>query len=401
MRVAATTQEGEVVLRPMAAATSNHGRQGVSSADLTVLIKKYAAEIGFHSVGVVSAKALQARRPELIRWLSAGYAGKLGYMDNFLERERKLLLRFPELKSILVLVFSYARQGKKTDSEKSSFGFGRVARYAQGRDYHRVLQKRLKKLEGFLSIQVKRPLQAIRCVDTAPIQERALAEMAGLGFIGKNTCFIVPKGGSFYFLSALLTDVELVADEPIAWDCGSCTLCLKACPTQALVRPYELDARRCISYLTIELKEAIEPTLRPLMKDWIFGCDICQDVCPYNRTAVGEDECKENQFSLEKILSCRTESAFIGECAGTPLMRAKREGLLRNTVIAAGNQKDPAAVPALSDALMRDSSFLVRQHAAWALGRIGGSPAQEALKSSFKTEENPAVLQEIKQALQS
>lgn len=190
---------------------------------------------------------------------------------------------------------------------------------------------------------------------------------------------IRPQGGSFYFLAALLTDCELTADEPIGWNCGACTLCLEACPTQALVRPYELDARRCISNLTIEWKGPIEPALRPLMGTWIFGCDICQEVCPYNRKA---QETQWNEFkpesgagatlSIQEILAIRTEESFLKRFAGTPLMRAKREGLLRNAAVAAGNLKDPGLIPALKEAVYLDSSPLVREHATWALEQIGG-----------------------------
>lgn len=296
-------------------------------------------------------------------------------MENFFERQRHLLDRFPDLKSILVVTIPYAN-GRRGPLSR---GAGQIARYAWGRNYHRAIEKRLKRLDTFIHMQAPGTTRIAQCIDTSPIQERALAEMAGLGFIGKNTCLILPKGGSFIFLAALLTNLELPPDKPIAWDCGSCTLCLESCPTRALTveRPYTLDATRCIAYLTIENKEAIDPTLRPSVQNWLFGCDICQEVCPYNRK-VPHSEWPEfrptvgagAQLPLKEILSIRTEETFLKRFEGTPLMRSKRGGLLRNAAVAAGNSGDPELVPILTETLQKDSSSIVREHASWALGRI-------------------------------
>lgn len=295
-------------------------------------------------------------------------------MEAFWDRQERFLRRFPTLRSILIMAIPYYTSAHPKEPPPRS---GKIARYAWGRDYHRVIKKRLKKLEAFIRSQVETAVRIIRSIDTSPIQERALAEASGLGFIGKNSCLILPRGGSFYFLATLLTDLELAADEPIDWDCGACTLCLEACPTQALVRPYQLDAGRCISNLTIEWKEPINPALRPLMKDWIFGCDICQEVCPYNRKS---DHAQWAEFlpiagagselPLKEILGIRTDEAFLERFAGTPLMRAKRVGLLRNAAVVAGNLKDPELIPALTQALQEDPSSIVREHAAWALAQI-------------------------------
>ncbi len=344
-------------------------------------------------------------------------------MEEFWERQGRFLSSLPDLKSILVVAAPY--EGAST-SRSLPEQHGRIARYAKGRDYHRVIEKRLKQLEAFLRKLCEEdhfPLRTLRTVDTSPLLERALAEMAGLGFFGKNTCLIQPKGGSFFFLATLCTNLELSYDEPITWDCGACTLCLQACPTQALVGPYELDARRCISYLTIELKTEVPQELRPLMGDWLFGCDICQEVCPYNRSrpegldrleAAGRETSQARpwpEFSpaigageglpLVQLLACRTQEGFLGRFAGTPLMRAKRAGLLRNAAIAAGNLKEPRLLPALGKALLNDPSPMVRQHAAWALGKIGTGEALKTLEKAALAELEPAVLAEIQAQLKT
>ena len=378
-------------------------KQARAAAALTQAIKAEGKRLGFLAVGVTRPDALGNRQSELSRWISSGFSGHLDYMQAFFQRQARLLAGFPDLKSILVLAVPYASRS----SQPPQPGSGRIARYAWGRDYHKVVEKRLKRLEAFLQEQAGGPARTLRCVDTSPVQERALAEMAGLGFIGKNTCLILPGSGSFVFLAALLTNIELVPDDPIRWDCGACTLCMEACPTQALSasRPYQMDASRCIAYLTIELKEAVEPALRSHVENWLFGCDICQEVCPYNRKT--PDPWPEFQpeagagssLPLQEILSCRTEEQFLGRFAGTPLTRAKRAGLLRNAAIAAGNQRNPGLTAPLAEALQNDPSALARQHAAWALGRIGTPEARQILSGATMVERDPQVLQEITAAL--
>ncbi len=345
-----------------------------SPEDLKEAIKKEALRLGFRAVGIAPPLGLQAREADLTQWLSNGFAGQLGYMEQFFKRKARFLADFDDMRSVVVLAAPY---GNGSVPPNHLPGTGRIARYAWGRDYHRVLQKRLKSLEGFIRSQVKDPLRIVRTVDTGPVLERALAEAAGIGFFGKNTCLILPKGGSFIFLAALLTNLELPPNQPIRWDCGACTLCLEACPTQAFVKPYELDARRCISYLTIELKGALDPKLRPLVKDWIFGCDICQEVCPYNAQSLRvswpefRPEAGAGGFiSLQELLACRTEEAFLQRFAGTPLTRAKREGLLRNAAVAAGNLRDSHLSPILQETVHNDPSPIVREQAAWALDQI-------------------------------
>ncbi len=374
----------------------------------TETIKAEALRLGFLAVGITSAHSLKNREADLSAWLRAGSAGPLHYMEAFFERQACFLSDFSDLKSIIVLAVSYARHSNPNRPHEPS---GRIARYAAGRNYHRVLVNRLKRLESFIRAEAAagNSVRIRRAVDTSPIQERVLAEAAGLGFFGKNTCLIRPRGGSFFFLSALLTNLELQADQPIRWDCGGCTLCIEACPTDALRKPYHLDANRCISSLTIEAKGPTEAGLRPHLQDWLFGCDICQEVCPYNKRIAADQPPIWPELDtsaglgihhpLASVLSLRTQEAFLQTFSGTSLTRPGREGLLRNAAIVAGNLKNPGPIPQLSDSLFNDSSTMVRQHAAWALGRIGTETAQSALNHALTTEKNQAVICEIRAAL--
>lgn len=298
-------------------------------------------------------------------------------MWKFFERQQKFLAGFPEARSVIVLGAAYSNEPRsQTGQEKTASG--RIARYALSRDYHDLLRARLKTLQTVIQqLNPGKPLRFRNTVDTSAVQERALAEAAGLGFFGKNTCLIQPKGGSFFFLCTLITDLDLgiEAAAPSPWNCGACTLCLEACPTGALAEPYRLDASRCISSLTIEYRGPIEVALRPKMGDWIFGCDICQEVCPYNR---GKNFTPMEDFHsvlpekmpLERVLKCRSEEQFQALFRGSPLTRPGRENLVRNATIAAGNLGDPTLIPALEESLHQDTSVLVRNHAAWALEQI-------------------------------
>lgn len=377
--------------------------------ELKESLRAEALRQGFSTMGIASAEALRNRQPELRAWLRNGLAGPLGYMDAFFERQARFLADFPDLRSVVVLAAPYSAEACGGASAGAP-GSGRIARYAAGSDYHSAMQARLARLESALRRHSGSPanLRVKRTVDTRPVLERALAEAAGIGFFGKNTCLIRPKGGSFFFLAALLTNLPLEADQPVAWDCGNCTLCLQACPTGALPEPYRLDASRCIATLTIELRGSIPNELRPRMGNWIFGCDICQEVCPYNhpRTTEPWPELQPasgpgTAASLKKLLTCRTRHDFATRFAPTALSRPGREGLLRNAAIAAGNLADPDLVPALADCLQADPSPIVRRHAAWALGRIPHPNTRALLLQSLQSERNPDVLREIEQALET
>ncbi len=282
---------------------------------------------------------------------------------------------------------------------------GRISRYAWGDDYHDIVEPKLRALQAWLEERVGRARIGRSYVDTGPVLERPMGVAAGLGFQGKNTLLIHPKQGSWFFLGEILVDVELSYDEPIkAGGCGSCTRCQVACPTAAFSGPYVLDARRCISYLTIELKGPIPRELRPLMGNHIYGCDVCQEVCPWNR--------KFGQFAPPDRFNARDDRvapALLGLIAldddgfrerfrHSPIKRAKRRGLLRNVAVALGNWGDPRAIPALANAL-HDHEPLIRGHAAWALGRIGGDTARAALEQRRSVENDSWVLEEIELAL--
>jgi epoxyqueuosine reductase len=288
---------------------------------------------------------------------------------------------------------------------------GQVAAYAWGTDYHDVLAERLRSLVDFIQEQVGWPVPNRWYTDTGPLLERDLGQRAGLGWIGKNTCLIHPELGSYFLLAEVLLGLELEPDQPFDADrCGSCTRCLQACPTGCILPNRTLDARRCISYLTIELKGPIANDLRPQMGDWVFGCDVCQQVCPWNlRFAPAPEEPPSvetlaawpglPQPNLVKELSL-TPQTFNRKFKGSPVKRTKRRGYLRNVAVALGNRRDRSAVPALAESLAGDPEPLVRSHAAWALGQIGGEAARRALLEAKKNEAATSVLAEIERALE-
>lgn len=355
----------------------------VSAIPLETALKEKSRELGFDLCGIAAAV-----RPEgfdwLKRWLDQGFAGEMHYFPRREAAYEHPSGVLPPVRSVVMLAMNYAAGVARTptsEPDRTDVGVrsttGRVASYARGsRDYHDLLRERLKSLGDFLHDQ--RPGCRTRsCVDTAPLLERDFAKLAGLGWFGKNTMLLNKRLGSFFFLAALLTDVELQPDEPhYTSHCGTCTRCLDACPTDAFVEPYVLDARKCISYLTIELRDQPIPTeLRSQMGDWVFGCDVCQDVCPWNRKAPVSNELafvpgdKLSPANLEWLLSLDDpgfESAFVG----TPMHRTGRAALLRNAAIALGNSRDPQALPTLERA-SHDPEPLVREAAEWAMLQQG------------------------------
>ena len=282
-----------------------------------------------------------------------------------------------------------------------------VARYARGRDYHNVLRPKLRLLVRELERLYAGPVRARLFVDSGPFVERAAARRAGLGWIGKNTLLLNKRAGSWTLLAAIITDVPLTADAPVRTDCGSCRRCLDACPTGALPEPFTaLDASRCISYLTIENRGAIDPALRPNLGNLIFGCDICQEVCPVNRrplpVQVPDLKPRPPLTGNPDLLSMLSldEASFNQLFAGSPVRRAKRSGFVRNVAVACGNAGDPRAVPSLRETLLNDVDPVVRGHAAWALGCIGGKAAEAALAEAA-ADHDSTVMQEVANALAS
>jgi epoxyqueuosine reductase len=317
-----------------------------------------------------------------------------------LRRDPKKLV--PWAHSVVSVGMNYFAPPPRPEAPGDSRGW--ISRYAWGDDYHDVVKKKLDSLLDKIREISPAPIEGRAFVDSGPVLERAIAGVAGIGWIGKNTHLISPRKGSWFFLGELFLSVELSYDRPIRDRCGQCDLCLKACPTGAFVGPYILDARRCISYLTIEVKGSIPRHLRPLMGNHIFGCDICQEVCPYNVKAepTGEDafQPREGLYAPDLIpLLSLTEEEFRRRFKGSPILRAKRRGFLRNVAVALGNLKSREAVPALIQAL-QDKEPLVRQHAAWALGQIGTLEAMNALKQRLAVEADVEVRDEMDEAIQ-
>ena len=339
-------------------------------------------------------------------WLEKGYHAQMDYLarPDRLARRADPTLILPGARSIVMVGMNYY-PGTMPETKRTDPSRGIIAAYAWGKDYHEILLDRLELLAQFAHSRVDQ-LSYQAHVDTGTLLERAYATQAGLGFTGKNTTLINPRMGAWLFLGALLLDLELdPTPNHITSDCGACRQCLDACPTGALVAPYQLDARRCISYLTIELKGPIPRDLRPLIGNRIFGCDTCQLVCPYQRSARPTQEAAFRAQAIDRVaprlldLIALDERGFNLRYAGTAILRAKRRGLLRNVAVALGNWGDPQAIPALSEAL-HDPEPLIRGHAAWALGRIATPAARQALNMARRQEEDTYVQEEINQALE-
>ncbi len=334
-------------------------------------VKQQAYRLGFDLVGITDLAA-DVHMSFYRDWLSQGYHAGMDYLarpDAVTKRADPRHV-MPETRSIVVVGMNYY----PGDFPPAEGLVGRVSRYAWGSDYHELMLERLDQLANWIDRQTARPLAYRAYVDTGPLLERTLAQQAGLGWIGRNANLIHPHHGSYFFLGELLLDLDLEADTPSSGDrCGSCTACLDACPTGALVAPHTLDARRCISYLTIEHRGAIPEPLRPLLGDRIFGCDVGQEVCPWNRRFASPTE--EPAFrplrpTLDLIeLLALDEQAFRARFRDTPLWRSRRAGLLRNAAVVLGNLRNPAAIPAL-EAACSDADPLVAEHAGWAIGQI-------------------------------
>jgi epoxyqueuosine reductase len=368
--------------------------------ELSQRIKNEAQRLGFELVGI-SPVRLPPHEESFAEWLRKKYHGNLEYMERteLLRRDPRLLV--PWAVSIISVGTNYYTPFKRLTPPQR--GRGWISRYAWGDDYHEIIRDKLEALLTFLREIGGEMVEGRAFVDSAPILERDFAGTAGIGWIGKNTQLISPKKGSWFFLGELFTSLPLAYDQAIRDRCGQCDLCLKACPTGAFIGPYLLDARRCISYLTIELKDFIPRHLRPLIGNHIFGCDICQEVCPYNVKASSTDEpsySPRHGFYAPDLIALLSidQEEFRRRFRNSPIVRAKRRGFLRNVAVALGNNAGPEAVPALIKAL-NDEEPLVRGHVAWALGRIGTCEALAALREKLLSEDNPEVKSEIEEAL--
>ncbi|HLZ72387.1 MAG TPA: tRNA epoxyqueuosine(34) reductase QueG [Dehalococcoidia bacterium] len=370
--------------------------------ELSAAIKARARELGFVAVGIALAEPDAAARFVFHERIDLGmYDGLPWFNHARADRATEPGRALHDAASVITLAAPY-----KTEyaPDEPIVGLrGRVARYAWGRDYHRVLEKKLRSLAAFIEERCGGRSRGL--VDYGPLAERAYAARAGIGWFGKNTNLLLPGLGSWVLLAELVTTAPLEPDAPLAKSCGGCTRCIAACPTGAISGPYVVDNRRCISFQTIENRGWIPHELRPLLGDWVFGCDLCQDVCPVGGGHEGASLPEFSPATLDAALPeltgllALTEERFRARFQGRAIMRAKRAGLARNVCVALGNLGDARAEPALSAALAHDPAPIVRGHAAWALGRIGGAEGRAALAQAQERERDAAVLEEIAAAL--
>ena len=366
-------------------------------ASITSRIRAEARRLGFFAMGVAGAGPLPWRR-HFADWLARGMHGEMAYLDRQAERRSHPSLVMDDVRSILVLAVNYypgpaPREGRLQ---------GKISRYARGADYHQLMAERLQALLGYIAADCP-GTRGMWYADTGPVMEKVWGAHTALGWMGKHSNLITTEAGSWFFLGVILLDLELPAESRHQDRCGTCSRCITACPTGAIVAPYVVDARLCISYLTIELRGAIPRHLRPSIGNRIFGCDDCQEVCPWNRFAVPSPEpafrAGPGAVSPELVeLAAITPAEFHARYRHSAIRRAHRDGLVRNVAVALGNSGSPAAVPALAGAL-RDASPLVRAHAAWGLGRIHAAGAEAELGRAAREESDPAVQEEIRLAL--
>jgi len=353
----------------------------MSTADLDLAqrIRELAKSVGFARVGFAKAEPLEADAERLNDWLARGYHGSMEYLARSADvrADPTHPNMVPGARSVIVVAAPY---GSAPPHQHEP---GRVARYAQSRDYHSILYTRVRNITRLLRNEGH---LARASVDTLPILERAWAARAGLGFIGKNCMLIVPGLGSYVLLAAVVTSAELPPDEPMRERCGQCTLCLDACPTRAFAAPRVLDARRCIAYLTIENDGPVPEELRPQIGDWLFGCDVCQEVCPFNRSAPAAPDpallptSRLEEIAAEELLQIG-EQDFEGLLTRSPLRRPGRAGLARNAAIVLGNARDKRALPVLSRAAAADASDVVKDAAKWATEAIAPDDGDDASRA--------------------
>ena len=381
-------------------------------------IKQIAAAMGFDVCGITSVAALKPGEEALAQWVGEGKHGEMKYLEDFQARREKFFGKIPDAKSVIVLGVNYfshlsspARPGTQSIALGSRFRGndnvpkGRIARYAWGRDYHEIIrQKHLEFIEE-LKREIGSGLRAESCVDIQPVPERHAAFSAGLGFAGKNTMLLSRQFGPWLFLSEIVTNLEIPEDPPAEGDCGTCAKCQQICPTGALDEDYAIDARKCIAYLTIEYKGIIPAELRPQIKDWVFGCDACLTICPFTSHEKESTwpELKPEAgngpwMDWDALFSLKSNREYEEKFAGTALLRAGRKQMLRNACIVLGNSGRPEALPYLFQAL-QDPAPLVRLHAAWGIGQIGGETAVNMLIEQLGREPDAGVIEEVRRSL--
>jgi epoxyqueuosine reductase len=364
---------------------------------LSKSIKKKALEIGFDLVGISPVGSFPENQ-FYKEWLARGFAGEMKYMEKEPQKRENIKNILPEAKSVISCGLNYNTNYpysiKEIDKRK-----GWISRYAWGDDYHDVMKDKLWLLLDFIKEIGSGEIKARIYVDTGPVLDRVYGKYSGIGWFGKNTCLINQKIGSWIFIGEIITNLELEYDSPVPDRCGTCTLCIDACPTGALLEPYVLDSRLCISYLTIELREKIPVELRDKVGNNVFGCDICQDICPWNRRAKMTNEPsfqpREGLHNPElSSLSNLGDEDFRRIFKGNPIKRAKRKGLLRNAVVAMGNSGLKEFIPNLKESL-NNKDPMVRAHAVWALWKLEGNDSYKTLSDQLDIESAPTVREEI------
>jgi epoxyqueuosine reductase len=312
----------------------------MNKSERTALIKQEALRLGFNSVGISKADFLVEEAPRLERWLKSNQHGKMSYMERNFDKRLDPRLLVDDAKSVISFTLNYFPK------EEQKKGVPQISKYAYGRDYHFVIKEKLKELTEFIRSTIGE-VNGRAFVDSAPVLDRSWAKKSGLGWVGKNSNLIHPKSGSFFFIAELIVDLELDVDGPMKDYCGTCTRCIDACPTQAIVAPQIVDGSKCISYFTIEIKDAIPSTYKNKFQDWAFGCDTCQDVCPWNRFSylTTEESFSSNQKMLEmsyKDWEEITEEVFKSLLKESPLLRPGIEGLKRNVQFISPHGETPA-----------------------------------------------------------
>ena len=369
----------------------------MSIAAVSKSIKEKALEIGFDLIGISPVDSFPENQ-FYKEWLARGFAGEMKYMEKEPEKRENIRKILPDARSVVSCGLNYNTNYpysmNETDQEK-----GWISRYAWGDDYHDIMKKKLQILLDFIKANSPQEIEARVYVDTGPVLERVYGKYSGIGWFGKNTCLINQKVGSWIFVGEIITNLELDYDSPAPDRCGTCTRCIDACPTGALLEPYVLDSRLCISYLTIEYRGMIPLEHRDKTGNNIFGCDICQDVCPWNRRAKVTDESlfkpRDGLYNPDLAsLSQITEEDFRRVFKGNPIKRAKRNGLLRNIVVAMGNSGLKEFIPYLKE-LLKDKDPLIRAHSAWALSKLEGEDSYDTLSNHFDVESDPMVREEI------
>lgn len=374
-------------------------RSVMSGAALKRAVVARALAEGFDIARVAPAAALPETGARLNDWLEAGYHGDMDWMNEDVARRVSPLGMWPEARSALVLGLNYGPDHNPLDNLKQT-GRGLISVYAQGRDYHDVIKGRLKQIAGFLASRGGADVKVF--VDTAPLMEKPLAALAGVGWQGKHTVLLSRELGNWLFLGVILTTAELPADEPGRQSCGSCRACLDICPTRAFPAPFQLDSRRCISYLTIEHAGPVPHEFRKAIGNRIFGCDDCLAACPWNKFArIGHDSRlaanPANDLPALAELLALDDAAFRTRFAGTPVKRTGRDRFLRNVLIATGNSGDPAlAEPVMR--LLDDPAPLVRGAAVWALGQLLGARALTDLQRTRMADDDDSVTAEWRAA---